>query len=65
MSKVKKSKQYLLVERYIKEHAVPKRIGRVIYNDQHYSSATKQIVQLIERHGLTAISLTNYRRLQK
>jgi len=59
------SKQYRSVEYYIVHTAIPKKLGRVIYDDHNeYSSGIRKIIELIKRNGLTPIPIATYRRMQ-
>ena len=53
------------VELYIKTHAIPKGLRRVIYNDRDEDRRSlSNIVYAIETAGLIPISLTTYRKYQ-
>lgn len=60
----KHSRQYMAIEHYIKETATPKKLGRVIYHNEPYSTNTRKIVKLIQKHNLTPIPLSHYRKMQ-
>ena len=53
---------YSKVENYIKTHALPKKLGRVMYTPN--MSGSKDIVKLIRNHGLTPIPIRIYREMQ-
>ncbi len=56
-----RSKAYQQTAYYIENHAIPKKLGRVVYDCR--GSQSKYIIELIKSHGLTPIPLATYIRL--